>query len=321
MTVRLSDAPGEEIESAVIWVSGVSIVGEDDAVHVISTDKASYDLLDFQGGVTALMGSAEIPTGTYSQLRLLVDSAQVTLKAPVTFTDGSSTASLKVPSGSTSGLKVNLDGVQVTPGETILLVDFDVSRSFVLQGPPGGPKSAIFKPVIHATVMDVAGSIAGTVAPASSRAGIYAIQGLDTIATAAADTLTGAYLIPFLAPGSYTVLARAAGYIDGVANPILVANSQHVTGVDFTLLPDLTGSISGTVTPASSKAELFAIQGTDTISRTSADTLTGAYTLIPVPPGTYTVLAKAVGFQNGVVDNLLVGDSEDVVGVNFTLVP
>jgi hypothetical protein len=237
LTVRLADAPGEEIESAVIWVSGVSVIGTDGASHVISTDTASYDLLDLQHGVTAYLGSAEIPTGTYNQMRLLVDSARVTLKSPVIFTSGSPTASLKVPSGSTSGLKVNLGNVSVVPGETVLLVDFDVSRSFVFQGPPGGPKSASFKPVIHATVMDVAGSIAGTVQPAASKAGLYAIQGLDTIATASADSLTGAYVIRYLAPGMYKVLARAVGYQLGVRDSVLVGNSQAVTGVDFTLVP------------------------------------------------------------------------------------
>ena len=110
LTVRLADAPGEEIESAVIWTSGVSVVGAD-GIQVISTDTATYDLLALQGGVTAALGSAEIPVGTYNQLRLMVDSAQVTLKSPVTFTSGSPTASLKVPSGSESGLKVNLDSV------------------------------------------------------------------------------------------------------------------------------------------------------------------------------------------------------------------
>jgi len=235
--VRLADAPGEEVESAVIWMSGVSVLGEDGGTHIISTDTASYDLLALQHGVTAALGSADIPVGTYSQLRLIVDSAEVTLKAPVTFTSGSATASLKVPSGSTSGLKVNLGGVSVVPGETVLVVDFDVSRSFVFQGPPGGPKSAIFKPVIHATVMDVAGSISGTVLPAASRAGLFAIQGLDTIATASADSLTGAYSIRFLAPGMYRVLARATGYQDGIRDSVLVGNSQAVTGVDFTLTP------------------------------------------------------------------------------------
>lgn len=236
LTLRLADAPGEEVESAMIWVSGVSVIG-DDGTHVISSDTASYDLLALQHGVTAYLGSEEIPVGHYNQLRLIVDSARVTLKSPVTFTSGSSSALMKVPSGSTSGLKVNLGNVNVVPGETVLLVDFDVSRSFVFQGPPGGPKSASFKPVIHATVMDIAGSIAGTVLPVEARAGLYAIQGLDTIATAAADTLTGAYVLRYLAPGMYTVSASATGFQNASVEGVMVGNSQAVTGVDFTLAP------------------------------------------------------------------------------------
>jgi len=224
------------VESAVIWVSGVSIVGTN-GPQVISEDTASYDLITLQHGVTAYLGSAEIPVGSYNQLRLIVDSARVTLKAPMMFTSGSNSAPLKVPSGSTSGLKVNLGNVSVVPGETVLLVDFDVSRSFVFQGPPGGPKSASFKPVIHATVMDVAGSISGSVSPDSSRAGMYAIQGTDTIATALADTLTGAYTIRYLAPGTYSVLARAPGFQDGVMDSVVVGLSEAVTGVDFALVP------------------------------------------------------------------------------------
>ncbi|MDP2483997.1 MAG: DUF4382 domain-containing protein [Candidatus Palauibacterales bacterium] len=236
LTLRLADAPGEEVESAMIWVSGVSVIG-DDGSFVISSDTASYDLLDLQHGVTAYLGSAEIPVGSYNQLRLIVDSARVTLKSPITFTSGSNSSLMKVPSGSTSGLKVNLGNVRVVPGETVLLVDFDVSRSFVFQGPPGGPKSASFKPVIHATVMDVAGSIAGTVLPIEARAGLYAIQGMDTVATAAADTLTGAYVIRFLAPGMYLVSASATGFQTATIDSVMVGISQAVTGVDFTLVP------------------------------------------------------------------------------------
>ena len=62
-------------------------------------------------------------------------------------------------------------------------------------------------------------------------------RALDTIATASADSLSGAYVIRYLAPGMYKVLARAAGYQDGVRDSVLVGNSQAVTGVDFTLVP------------------------------------------------------------------------------------
>lgn len=241
LTLRITDAPGEEIESAVIYVSQVYLTpgSEENGERVVISDTpASYDLLALQGGVTALLGSEEIPVGSYEQLRMVVDSARVTLVPPVLFEDGTNTALLKVPSGGTSGLKVNLSGpIEIVPGETIWVVDFDVGQSFVFQGPPGGPKSVHFKPVIHATAVDVAGSISGTVTPASSNATVYAIVGADTIATTTADGTTGAFTLAFLAPGAYTVLARAVGFQDGTQGPIVVGPGQAVIEVNFTLSP------------------------------------------------------------------------------------
>jgi sarcosine oxidase gamma subunit len=323
LTLRISDAPGEEIESAVIYVSQVYLVpgSEEDGERVVISDTpASYDLLALQGGVTALLGSEEIPVGSYEQLRMVVDSARVTLVPPILFEDGTNTALLKVPSGGTSGLKVNLSGpIEIVPGETIWVVDFDVGQSFVFQGPPGGPKSVSFKPVIHASAVDVAGSISGTVTPASANATVYAIVGTDTITTTTADGTTGAYTLAFLPPGNYTVLARATGYADATL-PVTVGDGEDVTGVDFTLTAT-PGSISGTVTPAASAATVYAIVGTDTVTSAAADVTTGAYTLANLPPDSYTVTAHAVGFQDGTLGPIVVAPGQAVVDVNFTLSP
>jgi hypothetical protein len=322
LTLRLTDAPGEEIESAVVYVSQVYLVpgSDENGEHVVISDTpASYDLLSLQGGVTALLGSQEIPVGSYEQLRMVVDSARVTLAPPVLFDDGTNTALLTVPSGSQTGIKVNLSGpIEIVPGETIWVVDFDVGQSFVFQGPPGGPKSVSFKPVIHATAVDVAGSISGTVTPAEANATVYAIVGTDTIASTTADPTTGAYLIPFIAPGNYTVLARATGY-DDATQPVTVGDGEDVTGVDFTLtLTVVPGSISGTVTPAASAATLYAIVGTDTVTTTAADITTGAYTLANLAPGSYTVLARAAGFADKTQGPVDVAAGQNVIDINFT---
>jgi len=325
LTLRLTDAPGEEIESAVIYVSQVYLIpgSEEDGERVVISDTpASYDLLSLQGGVTALLGSEEIPVGSYEQLRMVVDSARVTLVPPVLFDDGTNTALLKVPSGSTSGLKVNLSGpIEIVPGETFWVVDFDVGQSFVFQGPPGGPKSVHFKPVIHATAVDVAGSISGTVTPAEANATLYATVGTDTVATTTADGTTGAYTFAFIAPGDYTILARATGYDDATL-PVSVGDGEDVTGVDFTLVATVVpGSISGTVTPAASAATVYAIVGTDTVTTAAADITTGAYTLANLPPDSYTVLARAVGFQDGTQGPIVVAEGQNVIDINFTLSP
>ena len=62
------------------------------------SESISYNLLELRNGVTAdLVSGAEIPSGTYSQVRLIVDG-EATLVAK----DGS-TYDLKIPSGTTSG--------------------------------------------------------------------------------------------------------------------------------------------------------------------------------------------------------------------------
>ena len=80
--------------------------------------------------------------GDYAQLRMIVDSALVTLKSSL-FSNGTDTVTLKVPSGPQTGIKVEFGGpVHIAPGQTDLVVDFDVSRSFVFQGPATGPYGA-----------------------------------------------------------------------------------------------------------------------------------------------------------------------------------
>jgi hypothetical protein len=239
LTVALTDAPSDDFESATIYISQVTVKGSgvSDEDQIISSTKASYDLLTLQGGVTATLGSVQVPTGSYNQVRLLVDSARVVLKTGHTFADGSNTAKLTVPSGSETGLKVNFSPpIEVTSGETVLLVDFDVNQSFVFQGPRDHPNSVSFKPVLHATALDVAASISGHVTPVAAHATVYAIAGTDTVQTAFADSDDGAYTLHSLAPGTYVVGATATGYSIAVSTPKVLTNSQALTGVDLVLV-------------------------------------------------------------------------------------
>src|SRR5690606_38469390 len=104
----------------------------------------------------------------------IVESAELTLAAGYQFEDGTTTQTLHVPSGSETGIKLKLRtadgdegaGIDIRPGETVLVVDFDVSQNFVIQGDPetaAGIKSYSFTPVLRAVVRDIAGSIAGSV--------------------------------------------------------------------------------------------------------------------------------------------------------------
>jgi len=127
--------------------------------------------------------------------------------------------------------------VDVTAGETVLMLDFDISQSFVFEGPRDRPNSISFKPVIHATALDVAATISGTVTPAIAQATVYAIAGTDTVQTAFADVGTGAYTLRFLPPGSYVVAAKATGYTTVISPVLTLGNAEVKTGVNLLLLP------------------------------------------------------------------------------------
>jgi len=238
--IRLTDAPSDDFQSATIFVSQVSLQPGDAnaSAVVVSSTKASFDLLTLQNGVTAELGQNSVPTGTYSQIRMIVDSARVVLKSGNTFSDGSTTAILKVPSGSESGLKINFSTpISVTAGQTVLLVDFDLSQSFVFQGPRSHPNSVLLKPVVHATALNVAASISGTITPATSAAAVYAISGTDTVQTTFANTTTGAYVLSGLPPGTYVVAAKATGFQVSVSASTVLTNAENLTGIDLVLLP------------------------------------------------------------------------------------
>ncbi len=155
LSVSLSDAPLASVASATVHISQVYLVGGEGESHrfVISDTPQDYDLLTLQNGVTALLGTASIPVGDYAQLRLVVAEATVTLPAGMTFSDGSTSQTLKVPSGMQTGIKVNFGGpLHIDPGQTSVVVDFDVSRNFVLTGDPSHPDRALFTPLLQGSV-------------------------------------------------------------------------------------------------------------------------------------------------------------------------
>lgn len=150
----LTDAPGPDIESAVVWISRAYLVpGLEGESVVVTADAQEFDLLELQNGVTALLGDATVPAGRYAQLRLVVDSARLTLAAGAAFHDGSTTKTLTVPSGSETGIKVNFAGGLDLTSNTDLVVDFDVAGNFVFQGPPAGPFRVLFTPHLKGSAL------------------------------------------------------------------------------------------------------------------------------------------------------------------------
>ncbi|MEX2473244.1 MAG: DUF4382 domain-containing protein [Gemmatimonadota bacterium] len=264
--VLLTDAPSDYIDSAWVDIGAVEFLPAGDGAPVMLTDDGTdgfVDLLDLQGTTTALLADADIPAGDYHQIRLIVEDARVALAEGYEFNDGSTSKQLFVPSGAQTGIKLNLAGsdgeggsgpVTIAAGETVLVLDFDVNQSFVIQGEPDGPagiNDVLFTPTIRVVVEDVAASVTGTVSTSVEGA---SVEGLVVTAeptdegsleayqsqtgTAVTDE-NGAYTIHFLVPGSYTVSIDDAG--DGLsAQPtetsVELENGEEETGVDFALV-------------------------------------------------------------------------------------
>lgn len=257
VVIKLTDAPFPadlvaEANITVDWVQMLKYDGEDDqdeqdeqeihesdSTHILFEleDAVTYNLLDLRNGTTAIMGEQEIPVGDYDEIRLHIIDANIVLKDSIKY-------DLKVPSGSASGLKIKLDPyLSVGDGSYVeVLLDFDVSRSFVVRGNinKGKVNGFIFKPVVRAAV-DVqvtTGEVNGVVTDTSDvllrDVMLRLISGDDTITSAITDT-AGFYAMIGIEPGDYTLVCDKDGFVE--QDSLVIVEKGAVTVQDFELVP------------------------------------------------------------------------------------
>lgn len=260
LRIQLTDGPGVTFASAVVYIGTITLLpveGSPEIVKGADTESKEYDLLQLQNGVTADLAEVEVPTGDYRELRMVVDSAYVVLDDPFEFSSGDPKQRwIKIPSGAQSGIKIKLsdadgndgqDGITIAPGGTILVVDFDVTRNFKVQGnwnTPAGIKDVLFTPVLRAVVRDLSGSIAGTVSETGG-AGLPGLvvqatlqgtpDGEDPVVATTATGDDGTYKFPYLAPGTYSVEVLDFEPDGDTTMPrdVEVEEGQDVEGIDF----------------------------------------------------------------------------------------
>ena len=259
LTVQLTDKPFpfSEVSSVNIFVVRIdakaSATTEDDAEdasdmggwRTIATPNDDYDLLDLQNGVTANLGTSSIPTGTYKGFRLIIDPS----KSSVRLTNGSE-VSVQWPSAAQSGIKINLDDdIEVTEDGTVMVLDFDVGRSFVMRGNSISQNGLLFKPVIRAAATDVTGSISGVVRGDLVTGTLVAGATVELLTAGSllddsnpdhvvASTVTdanGAFKFTFVLPGIYVLRVTPPSgslYLPSLfAGGVTVTTSQQITGL------------------------------------------------------------------------------------------
>jgi hypothetical protein len=239
LKIEITDAPFpfEAIAQANVIVSGVSVVGSGGVTPVDSNTHA-YDLVQLQHGNTAIMTSLELAPGTYHEVRIIVESATVTL------TDGRS-FSLQAPSGSSSGIKVKLkEPLEIVTGlSERLILDFDLAASF--SPIPNSAKHVgdintfRFHPVVRGVVAANTGEIAGTVVSAVDGTPIAgATITVENLAGDFSQTITtqedGSFVAAFLYPDTYVVSVETADGLTATSENLAVALGNRV---ETTLAP------------------------------------------------------------------------------------
>ncbi len=200
------------------------------------------NLLDLTNGTTEQLADVEVPVGTYDLIRVYVRGINVVL------TDGR-TFDLKVPSGAQTGIKIFIAPALTIAGgiSSDLLLDFDVSRSFVAKGNTktvDGINGFNFKPVIKVSNLSTAGTLYGTVTTLEEEANvplenaqISVFDINDAPVTSGVTDADGNYMIMGLDAGSYKVFASLNGFVDSEMMDVEIVAGNKTTQ-DFILDPE-----------------------------------------------------------------------------------
>ncbi|MCK0189201.1 DUF4382 domain-containing protein [Arenibacter sp. F20364] len=215
------------------------ITEEKSSFVVLMEDEMEVNLLELTNGVTKNLVDLDVPVGIYDLVRVYVKGVNVVL------TDGS-TFDLKVPSGEQTGIKIFIKPGLVVEGglSADLLLDFDVSKSFVAKGGGSNYENITgfnFKPVIKACNMSTAGTLSGKVTTLQEEVA----EGLEgaQVAVFAADTLNtttftdadGKYMVMGLIAGSYDVEVELSTYQKKSVTDIEIV-AGNTTSQDFILV-------------------------------------------------------------------------------------
>lgn len=230
LQVYLTDDPGD-YEAVYIDVKDVQINVTGDDVNgwqsLQGVNAGTYDLLKLVNDEDTILADAEIPSGRLHQIRLVLGTENY-----VKIKNTTDLIKLETPSAQQSGLKLNIQYEVTNDRLYMIVLDFDVAKSIVYTG----NSKYILKPTIRAILNAVGGTIKGVVMPKDFQTVVYAVQGVDTVATTFTG-LTGGYIIKGLPAGTYDIFYRPTNntYQDSLRTGISVMFNT-TTKIDTTFL-------------------------------------------------------------------------------------
>lgn len=351
LRLALTDAPACGFDAVNVTVEKVRVHQSNSASdsdsgwsEIVLSPSRRINLLNLTNGVLDELGQVPLPSGKYTQLRMiLADNNSATPLANSVKPTGSAEVALKTPSGQQSGVKTNIN-IDIAANKLAdFILDFNACKSVVTAGNSGQyllkPVVSVIPRYISAVLGFVDSSLVGSGTSVS-------VQQNGVVIRATAPDSAGKFLLQPVAPGSYTLVLTAPGRTTAAITNVVVA-SDTVTSVNASgtvLNPPVSASATANGT-ATVNTLVRAVQtfsgGTQAeIAGRFVDGSTGAYAYalpvsaplvapyVPIPgllaftpdttaAGKYTLRASLDGFaeKTATLSNLTSGSS---VTTNFS---
>ena len=266
LRLAMTDAPSCGYDAVNVTVVKVRVhqnsnAGENDGgwSEIVLNPARRLNLLNLTNGVLDELGQIPLPTGKYTQLRLvLADNGGATPFANSVVLTGGSEVALKTPSGQQSGVKANIN-IDIAANQLAdFVIDFDACKSVVVAG---GSGKYLLKPVVAVIPRYISG-VSGYVDVATLANGFtnLSLQQSGVVVKATVPDNAGRFLLQPVAPGAYTLVMTAPGRTTMVVTNVSVS-AGSVTPINA-FGPALSSpvSLSGTVTGTAPADTLVRVQ-------------------------------------------------------------
>ncbi|MBW2466510.1 MAG: DUF4382 domain-containing protein [Deltaproteobacteria bacterium] len=323
LDLKLTDATTDEYQAVYVTINEVRVKPEDHEGWEVLEElnlPQTFNLLELVNGVMADLGIAELETGHYNQMRLIIEDSDAEPVGPEENILGhthpyynylidaaDNEIPLKVPSGGNTGIKL-VSGFDIeNSGFTELDLDFEAHKSIVSKGNGGFS----LKPTIK-VLETLENSISGTVKKGDPIEGdpiggafvsaqIYDADNDEVISdyTTLSIIDTGEYKL-YLPPDTYNVVVTMTGYLPACQE--VDANYYTNEIVDFGLVVEegtveIYGVVSGLAEDADATLSIRQVGvdcgGAETTIEVASDIVTNGEYRITVPAGTYQLVATA----------------------------
>lgn len=257
LRLALTDAPSCGYDSVNITVEKVRVHQSSSASdsdsgwsEVVLSPSRRINLLNLTNGVLDELGQTPLPTGKYTQLRMiLAENTPANPLANSVKPTGSAEVALKTPSGQQSGVKTNIN-IDIAANKLAdFVLDFDACKSIVSAGNSG---QYLLKPVVTVIpryISAVLGFVDLTLVGGSTS---VSVEQNGVVIKATTPDSTGKFLLQPVAPGSYTLVLTAPGRTTAIITNVIVATdtvtSVNASGTVLNPAASAFGTVNGTST-------------------------------------------------------------------------